>query len=329
MTLVLGVDGGNSKTVALVARRDGTILGWGRAGCGDIYGAPSAAEALAAIEGAVVAALTMAGACPGDLAAGGFSLAGADWPEDLEYLRDQMLARGYGHRAIVVNDAVGALWAGNPDGVGVVVNCGTGAAIAARAEDGTAWHGSFWLEGMGSEALGQRALRAVLRAELGIDPPTALTPCLLTFYDQPTVEALLHLFTARLGNHPNNRDRLARVVLDTAEAGDETARGLVATQGVILADYALAAVRQVGLSGRRFPLVLAGGIFRHPSRLLPKAISDHVQAAEPGATPLVARLEPVAGALLLALRSLDPAPDDALIERLAASMPGAVFFATA
>src|SRR6185312_1179927 len=38
MSYVLGVDAGNTKTVALVARLDGTVVGAGRAGCGDIYG---------------------------------------------------------------------------------------------------------------------------------------------------------------------------------------------------------------------------------------------------------------------------------------------------
>src|SRR5256884_3691789 len=39
MQCVLGVDGGNSKTIAIVAALDGTILGAGRGGCGDIYNA--------------------------------------------------------------------------------------------------------------------------------------------------------------------------------------------------------------------------------------------------------------------------------------------------
>jgi N-acetylglucosamine kinase-like BadF-type ATPase len=41
MEYVLAVDGGNAKTVALVARKDGTILGTGRAGYADIYGVES------------------------------------------------------------------------------------------------------------------------------------------------------------------------------------------------------------------------------------------------------------------------------------------------
>jgi len=34
--LVLGLDGGNTRSVAVVAGVDGEVLGTGRAGCGDI-----------------------------------------------------------------------------------------------------------------------------------------------------------------------------------------------------------------------------------------------------------------------------------------------------
>ena len=57
MQYVLAVDGGNTKTIALVAALDGTILGAGRGGCGDIYNSranldwvDAAAEALTNIE---------------------------------------------------------------------------------------------------------------------------------------------------------------------------------------------------------------------------------------------------------------------------------------
>src|SRR2546430_13607750 len=146
MSYVLGVDGGTTKTVALVARLDGTIVGAGRGGCANIYAACGADAALSAVEDAVRAALSAAGVPAGALLAGAFSMSGADWPEDTVYLREAMARRGYGRRVVVVNDALGALRAGSPDGTGVAVVCGTGAAIGARAPDGRAWHSGFWVE---------------------------------------------------------------------------------------------------------------------------------------------------------------------------------------
>src|SRR5687768_4142946 len=109
MDHVLGVDGGNTKTIALVGRLDGTVVGAGRGGCSDIYAASSPEAALAETEQAVSSALGMAGVSASALAAGAFSMAGADWPDDFEFLRAAFEARGLGRHVLVVNDGVGAL----------------------------------------------------------------------------------------------------------------------------------------------------------------------------------------------------------------------------
>ena len=153
MPYVLAVDGGNTKTIALIAAPDGTILGAGRGGCGDLYNAEpgagwpdSAAAAAANIEYAVREALHGARVAPSELAASVFNMAGADWPEDFAYLRSTMEARGFGQTILVQNDALGVLHAGSaitshylfPEeatkrlATGVSVVCGTGAATGAR-----------------------------------------------------------------------------------------------------------------------------------------------------------------------------------------------------
>src|SRR5215212_12223655 len=106
MRLVLGVDGGNTKTLALVARDDGVIVGKGRAGCGDIYGAASPAAAIAEIEHAVEVALTEANIRASELEASVFSLAGADWLEDFRFIENAMRLRCDGEDILIVNDAL-------------------------------------------------------------------------------------------------------------------------------------------------------------------------------------------------------------------------------
>src|SRR5256712_14092125 len=146
MQCVLGVDGGNSKTIALVAALDGTILGAGRGGCGDIYnaraggdGSDSAAAAIAHIEYAVVSALQAAQVKASDLVTGVFNMAGADWPEDFALLQGAMEALAFGRTVIVQNEALGVLHAGSSDDKGVSVVCGTGAATGAREPDCRTW----------------------------------------------------------------------------------------------------------------------------------------------------------------------------------------------
>ncbi len=329
MRYVLGVDGGNTKTIALVARADGTILGAGRGGRGDIYHEEGAEAALSAVDDAVAAALGAAGLRPADLLAGAFSMAGADWPEDFALLEDAVERRCLGRVRLVVNDALGALRAGSPDGTGVVVACGTGVATGARGPDGRSWHASFWQDASGGTALGHRALDAVFRAELGIVPPTALTARVLAYFGEARVEDLLHRRTARGAHRPAaGVGGLARVLLDEADAGDAVARRIVREQGDDLGNYALVGARRVGLAGAAFTLVLTGGVFRHPSCELVDAVVARVRTASPDARPVRSRFEPAVGAVMLALQAAGETIDAGVPDRLAETVPPPLLFET-
>jgi N-acetylglucosamine kinase-like BadF-type ATPase len=326
VSYLLGVDGGNTKTVALVADLDGRILGAGRAGCADIYAAGEGA--FTALATAINAALQAAGLRAEQLAVGVFSMAGADWPEDFALLQNTLQQRGFGRKIIVVNDALGALRAGSPDGYGVSVVCGTGIATGARSPDGRFWHSSFWQEMNGAGFLGHEVLRSVYRAELGIDPPTALTAQVLAHYGLASVEQLLHGFTARQPQRPGSIASLARVLLDAAQAGDATACRLVQQHGTTMGEYVLVAARKVGLNALPFHLVLAGGVFRHDCNLLIEAVLAHIRAGAPAVRPRHSPFEPVVGALLLAFDALELPVDAARLAYIAATLPEAELFLT-
>ncbi|ULH17131.1 hypothetical protein MF271_18545 (plasmid) [Deinococcus sp. KNUC1210] len=325
-TLVLGIDAGNTKTIALIADTSGTVLGWGRAGSSNIY--VQQHRALSALEQAVSAARASAGLPAGmRIQALTLSASGADWPEDFALLRRELTRWDWAESRQVVNDAVGALRAGSLDGLGVAVVCGTSAGTAARAAGGTAWHSSYWQEPEGAEELAQRTLRAVYRADLGIDAPTTLTARTLAHFGCETVDALLHSFTAR--EHPAHAHlgRLARVLLDEAQAGDPASRRIVQQHGAALGDYALAAARKVGLSGA-YRLVTSGGVMRHPSPLLREALMHRVHEANPAVTWQASHHEPVFGALLLALELAGESVTEALFRRLEETCPEESLFVT-
>lgn len=330
MEYIVGVDGGNTKTIALVGAIDGTILGAARSGCSDIYGASTPEAALEQLELVVDAALNHAGLCRADIDSAYFCLAGADWPEDYEFLHTAISQLGFGRKITIGNDSLGALRAGSPDGTGVVITCGTGIATAARNADGLFWQSGFWQEPLCGVELGKLALRAVYRAELGIDPPTSLTAPVLKHFGQTNVEDLLHSLWSRGTVPPTNVEvsKLAPIVLNAAEAGDPASERMVQEHGLRLAEYALAAARKVHLDAASFPLVLSGGIFRHPGQKLVQAIVEHLSSVYPRVTPVRSRYEPMVGALLLALESARVVITDDIMSKLEQSLPSRDLFLT-
>jgi len=79
--ILLGVDVGGSKTHAVLADEHGRVLGVGLAGGGNWEGV-GLDRARAAWAAAIAAALEQAGVTSAEISAGGFGLAGLDWPSD-------------------------------------------------------------------------------------------------------------------------------------------------------------------------------------------------------------------------------------------------------
>ncbi len=322
MSLLLGVDGGNSKAIALVARPDGTIVGSARTlGAADIYAAGGEDAAIALIQRTVDEALTDARASRAEVGRAVFNMAGADWPEDVALLSAAFGAWRLGGPVTVVNDGIGALAGAVPDGPAVVVSVGTGAATGARGPDGRTWHSSFWQSPQGAGELAQRMLAAVVRSELQLQPTTALRERLLGITGDETVEAALHRFTAR-DRAPLPIGPMVRALLAAAEAGDPVASTVVREHGTGLGAVAAAAARRVGIGDRSYALSFCGGLTRSGPTVLTDAAIAAVRAA--GQSPVVVppRWEPAIGALVIGLAADGSGvPAEGVAERLDATAP--------
>lgn len=329
----LAVDGGNSKTVAVVVAEDGQVLGRGRGGCGDIYGAADPQAAVDAVAGAVRQALDDAGLHPADPVAAVFRLAGADWPEDARFWVDQIahFAPRLGP-VDVGNDALASLRLVSHDGVGLGVTVGTGPAIGARSADGReAWTGLWVFDDLGGGGLGRSAFEAVTRAWMGLGPATALTPVLLERYGAPDVPTLHHAFTRRFGARPDTeRWRAARLVLEVAGQGDPVAQAVVDRQAQALVGYAGWVARQVGesLDDGRLPVLLAGSVVTSEHPALREALVRELARRHPRTSVRVSRGTPLAGSVLDALAAGGVPLDDRLVERVVATAHPAEFLST-
>lgn len=319
-SLLLGVDGGNSKTIALLARPDGTIVGAGRGGACDHYASPTPADAYDEIAAAIRRALEAAGAEPSELAQAVLSLAGADWPEDSDIYAREIGARLETRAPIsVVNDAMGALRAGTRDGAGTAIVCGTGTAVGARAADGRMWNTSFWAEPSYRYSMSRGAIEAAARAEIGLSEPSLLQQLVPASTGHGSVEELLRAMTM-VGARRPPLGLPAVALLDAADQGDSVALRVLGEVADAMVEMALVSARLAGLE-MPFPIVLAGGLFRHPSDLLERAIAER----SPGHEIVMARFEPAVGALMLAFDEQDIEPD---VERLTGTIPPSELYET-
>lgn len=132
---MIGVDGGATKTDAVVMSADGHVLGSGRAN-GSSWEKVGLEGAVSAVALAVDGALEEAGLARSDVAASAFALAGVDWPGDHVRLEHGLEPLELGGRRLVTNDAFAALRAGASGPSGCVSSAGTGAVAAGRSQSG-------------------------------------------------------------------------------------------------------------------------------------------------------------------------------------------------
>lgn len=328
MGLILGVDAGNSKTLAFVSTADGCIQGVGRSGCGDIHSVKDAKTALHEVKMAIDEAMVMAHAPLQDIDAGAFSMAGADWPEDYNLIRSFIDVQGFARNYVVVHDSIGGLRAGTPNGHGVSVILGTGVAIGAHWRERT-WHSSFWTRALDTAGLEDDIYNAILGAQLNHSPATSLTDVFLSMQKKESVEEFIHALTRRENPEFIPRSTMMKVLLDEAANGDAVALHIVQRYAKRCANYALTAASHVNIRREdEFLLVFSGGLLRHPSKLFKVLISEMIQVHYPNAVPIMSDYQPVIGALLLGFDIQKIQLTEPIRQRLMETSPDSSIFST-
>jgi N-acetylmuramic acid 6-phosphate etherase len=304
MEYLLGIDGGGSKTVALLADTDGHVLGRGTAGSAN-YQAVGAAAACAALDEAIRAAFADAGVIPQPAQALIVGLAGVDRAEDRTVFAAWAAERHPAGHATAVNDALLVLAAGTPSGWGLSMICGTGSIAYGRAPDGRLARAGGWGYLLGDEgsgyAIGLAGLRAVARAADGRAEQTKLTSLILDHWSLTTPQDLIRR-TYRETRNNSEIAALAMLVDQAAAEGDSIAQAIIQSAGHELALAAHSVAVRLALPDPT-PCALAGGLLVHGQRLAHAFVAE---AQELGLAfePVVPVPEPAEGAVLLARQSL-------------------------
>ncbi|HEY6797143.1 MAG TPA: BadF/BadG/BcrA/BcrD ATPase family protein [Kineosporiaceae bacterium] len=323
--LVVGVDGGNSKTDVVIADLRGRVLAHVR-GPGtrpDVVGVPATADLVA---GLVRQACHEAGAADGGpLAAGAFHWANLDLPHTEAAALRELAARGLAERLVVRNDTFAVLRAGAPRGWGVAIVAGAGINACGVAPTGRTERflalGEITGDVGGGWSLSVTGIGAAVRAGDGRGRATALRRLLPPVFGLPSVEEVA---VAYAEGRIAGTDLLAAapVVALAAERGDQVALEIMLAMADEVVTMAVALIRRLELVGRQVPVVLGGSAVQGVPGVLLDAVVAGLARRAPGAEPLVLDVRPVAGSVLEALDLAGAAPDAAACVRAALRLPG-------
>jgi glucosamine kinase len=300
--IVIGIDGGGSKTHAILADDAGaTVSEAFGPGSAIIPGnADASADVIAGVVREALDTANMSHVTPRVLCVG---VAGAGRDTERQALWQALVGRDLASDVVVHSDFGIALDDAFGDGPGVLLIAGTGSVAFGRSPGGTTarcggWGPVFGDEGSGAW-IGRRALSIVTAAADGRESATALTGAVLTAAELNEVSELIPWAASA---KPAKIATLAPVVFAVAESGDLRANALISLAVEELMLHVRSLAQQLfGDERAAVQVALAGGLMRQRSALH-KRLEHRLRAAVPGAQIRGGDVIPARGAVRGALR---------------------------
>jgi glucosamine kinase len=308
--LVIGIDGGGSRTRVVVADTSATALATAE-GPGSAVRPGAVLRSIAVLHDAIRVALAQLTARPGRvrMLCAGLAGVGRD-PERSEVLA-ALQELDVADEVVVVPDASIALEDAFGDSGGVLLIAGTGSVAFGRGPTGTIARCGGWGPVCGDEGsaawIGRRALGVVTASHDSREPETDLTAPLLA---AAGVGAVHELVAWAASATPAHLGGLAPTVLEVAATGDLRANSLVTLAVEELGLHVRTLARRLFSDERAaFPLALSGGLLTRGS-LLRKRLEQRLRTMAPGAQVRAADVVPERGAVRLALKEMGvPVPE--------------------
>ena len=260
--LVVGVDGGGTRTRAVILNGD-HILGEGTAGPSNPLRVGIANSGVAireAIDKACAAALIHRD----DIVAAGIGLAGVR-RKDIRTRMREVLIESLGIKNIeVMTDGEAALYGATDGAPGIVVISGTGSICCGVNRQGKRVFAGGWGPVAGDEGSGnwiaRRALQGAAQATDERGPKTCLVAAACEYFQVATPDDLA---TAIYAPSMTN-ERIAgfsKRVIDAARTGDKVSQQILNEAGVELGKAAATVIRKLKMEQERFQVTFVGGVF--------------------------------------------------------------------
>lgn len=303
-SIVVGIDGGGTKTRALLADDRGERIAEA-IGAGSAVRPNDIERSAGIIAGVVRDALEIGereNVRPRVLCVG---VAGVGREPERQELWEALVAHQLAEEVVVQTDLAVALDDAFGDRPGVLLIAGTGSSAFGRGPTGATARCGGWGPVIGDEGggawIGRRALSVVAAASDGREPETALTGAVLTAVEASEAADLIRWAAAAT---PGTLATLAPVVMDIADAGDLRANAIVSMAVEELALHVRALARQLFTDERAsVPVALTGGLLGKGSSFR-KRVEHRLKTAVPGGHIHAEEIDAARGAVRGALRHL-------------------------
>lgn len=309
LKLFVGIDGGGTKTRALIVSSDGICRGNALTGASN----PNSVGAELALSNLRQALLDAAKSAGTDAAfeSGFFGISGVNDSVSARYLREKIAAfAGVSvSNFLVENDTRSLCAATFGMRSGIVLIAGTGSKCYGRTEDGREWETGGYDFHVSDEAsafdLARRGLIAAVRAADGRGEPTMLKDLLFTelqISETGQISQRLHQDSLKNPGKPMSKDEiasLARFVDKACLAGDAVAKEILNAAMADLVKMVTTVARKLEIPENEVRLGITGGVILHEpcGGLFRKAMTEAV----PGIEIVEPAFPPVVGAAIRAL----------------------------
>jgi N-acetylglucosamine kinase-like BadF-type ATPase len=299
---VAGIDGGASKTVALIADGNGKILGSGRAGPSNYHNVGVQAATLA-IKNSLQRAKSKAG-ITGRTDTAVVALAGIDSEQDLRTVSQFVKNARIASTSIVIHDSVAAIYAAMKGRPGIVVNSGTGSFAAGINSKGAYARAGGWGYIVGDEGsaydIGVNAIKMAFRSFDGRERNTELIEILRHKFHIRKMDDLV----SQIYSHKLSVEQIAAVapLVIRSAWNDKMSRRILDEAGTQLGELVCAVAVRLHMTQQEFSVAAVGGNFRSRGHLI-QALRSKIGTCCPSARVIHMRVEPAHGSLSLALEA--------------------------
>ena len=315
--LLVGIEGGGTKTTCLVVGPDGSLRGAGSGGPSNVL-VVGKDRARGSIQAAVRGATDGRGlgeetpvVCLG--------AAGAGSPEGKRMMKEVLRELHLLDRCVVVHDGVISLMGATGGNLGIIIAAGTGSICFGMNSSGRFARSSGWGYVLGDEGSGydiaKRGMTAALRAHDLRGRPTALEQKLVKHLGLSSIEDLVKV--VYVDAMPRDKvSALAPLVLEAAREGDAVAIDILSHAGTELGLAVVAVARQLEMIGDDFDVATDGSIIEGFGHFVIDSLRSVVLESAPHAKMTHAKFKPVVGAVMIAAKEAGIGADESFLKRL-------------